>query len=198
MPKPANDPLKDRLARLRARAGGRPVAPQGVPVRRKRVSRRETEAPAAAHAPHRPRHGWHRHRGHPGSRHPLRSGDQAEPDAGNGRRRGDLARGLLESPRQRSLRAGPAVSGLRPVRRAAAARAIPGPGRTVVAPVARGLGRHGRRSHVVAEDDRRSGLSPGTDRTWASSSPRRRFAPTPSTALLRRMLPSCRSVSPQR
>lgn len=44
MPKPANDPLQDRLARLRARAGGRPVAPQGVPVRRKRVSRREIEA----------------------------------------------------------------------------------------------------------------------------------------------------------
>lgn len=44
MPSPANDPLKDRLARLRARAGGRPVAPQGVPVRRKRVSRREREA----------------------------------------------------------------------------------------------------------------------------------------------------------
>ncbi len=44
MPNPANEPLKDRLARLRARAGGHPVAPRGVPVRPKRVSRREIEA----------------------------------------------------------------------------------------------------------------------------------------------------------
>lgn len=39
-----DDSIRSRIARIRGRAGGRPVAPRGVPIRKRRVSRREIEA----------------------------------------------------------------------------------------------------------------------------------------------------------
>ena len=43
LPSPPRPTLADRLARIRARAGGRPVAPAGAPVRPRRIPRRERE-----------------------------------------------------------------------------------------------------------------------------------------------------------
>ena len=98
----------------------------------------------AAHGPLGRGHRRRRHRLRARLRRSLRERHQTEPDPGHGRIGQHLPPGLLEITSHRSLRAGPAVPGFRPVRRARPTRSVPGARPAVAGADPGHLGKHRR------------------------------------------------------